>query len=150
MTHALLLKPLPYERPDQIVIVSENNLSRGWTSFAVSPGLYGVMSYAVSQRTHEIGVRMALGAGQRSVLLMVLRQALLLTGTGLMIGLAGAIVLGRALASVLEPLLFQVKPFDVATLTVVPAVLAAAALLATLIPARRATQVDPIQTLRNV
>ena len=112
-------------------------------------GLYGVMSYAVSQRTQEIGVRMALGAGRRSVLLMVLRQASMLTATGLLIGLAGAIVLGRVLASVLEPLLFQVKPFDLATLVVVPAVLAAAALAAALIPARRATNVDPIQALRN-
>jgi putative ABC transport system permease protein len=112
-------------------------------------GLYGVMAYAVSQRTQEIGIRMALGAGRSSVLRMVLRQAFILTSTGLVIGLAGAIALGRVLATVLEPLLYQVKPADVTTLVVVPAVLATAALVATLIPARRATNVDPIQALRN-
>jgi putative ABC transport system permease protein len=112
-------------------------------------GLYGVMAYAVSQRTQEIGIRMALGAGRSSVLRMVLRQAFILTSTGLVIGLAGAIALGRVLATVLEPLLYQVKPADVTTLIVVPAVLATAALVATLIPARRATNVDPIQALRN-
>jgi putative ABC transport system permease protein len=114
-----------------------------------SVGLYGVMSYAVSQRTQEIGIRMALGAGRPSVLLLVLRQALVLTGVGLMLGLAGAVALGRTLESVLEPLLFQVSPSDVATLAVVPVVLSVAALAAALIPARRATRVDPIQALRN-
>jgi putative ABC transport system permease protein len=112
-------------------------------------GLYGVMAYSVSQRTQEIGIRMALGAHRQSVLLMVLRQALTLTGVGLVIGLAGAIALGRSLASVLEPLLFQVDPSDLTTLATVPVVLATVALVAAMIPARRATQVDPIQALRN-
>jgi ABC-type antimicrobial peptide transport system permease subunit len=113
-------------------------------------GLYGVMSYAVSQRTQEIGVRMALGARRGSVLLMVLRQASLLTAIGLAIGLGGAIAVGRALTSFLEPLLFHVKPYDVLTLVVVSGVLAFAALVAALIPARRATQVDPMQALRTM
>jgi putative ABC transport system permease protein len=113
-------------------------------------GLYGVMAYSVSQRTQEIGIRMALGAHRGSVLMMVLRQALLLTGAGLVIGLAGAIALGRVLSSTLEPLLFQVEPSDVVTLATVPVLLVVVALLAALIPARRATQVDPIQALRTL
>jgi putative ABC transport system permease protein len=113
-------------------------------------GLYGVMSYAVSQRTQEIGIRMALGAGRGSVLAMVLGQATRLTLTGLAIGLAGALLLGRVLDTFLEPLLFNVEPVDVATLAIVPIVLAAAALAASWIPARRATRVDPIQALRSV
>jgi len=81
---------------------------------------------------------------------MVLRQALVLTGAGLVIGLAGAVALGRVLASTLEPLLFQVQPADVVTLVTVPVVLVVVALVAALIPARRATQVDPIQALRTL
>jgi putative ABC transport system permease protein len=112
-------------------------------------GLYGVMAYSVSQRTQEIGIRMALGAHRHSVLMMVLRQALLLTGAGLVLGLAGAVALGRSLTTVLEPLLFQVEPSDAMTLATVPVVLAIVALVAAMIPARRATQVDPISALRN-
>jgi putative ABC transport system permease protein len=111
-------------------------------------GLYGVMAYSVSQRTQEIGIRMTLGANRGSVLRMVLGQAVLLTSIGLVIGLAGAVALGQLLASVLEPMLFQVKPTDAATLLLVAAVLAAVALVAAVIPARRATRVDPIQALR--
>jgi putative ABC transport system permease protein len=113
-------------------------------------GLYGVMAYSVSQRTQEIGIRMALGAHRGSVLMMVLRQALVLTGAGLILGLAGAVALGRVLSSTLEPLLFQVQPADVVTLVTVPVVLVVVALVAALIPARRATQVDPIQALRTL
>ena len=114
-----------------------------------SVGLYGVMAYTVSQRTQEIGVRMALGAHQPAVLYMVLREAAALIVLGLVMGIAGAIVLGRALESTLQPMLFQVTPSDVTTLIAVPVILAFVGLLASLIPARRATQVDPIQVLRN-
>jgi putative ABC transport system permease protein len=113
-------------------------------------GLYGVMAYSVSQRTQEIGIRMALGAHRQSVLGMVLRQAFLLTFAGLLVGLAGAIVLGRVLTTTLEPLLFQVEPVDLTTLVTVPLVLVVVALVAAWIPARRATQVDPIQALRTL
>jgi putative ABC transport system permease protein len=113
-------------------------------------GLYGVMAYSVSQRTQEIGIRMALGAHRQSVLGMVLRQAFLLTFAGLLVGLAGAIVLGRVLATTLEPLLFQVEPADGTTLVTVPLVLVVVALVAAWIPARRATQVDPIRALRSL
>ena len=113
-------------------------------------GLYGVMAYSVSQRTQEIGIRMALGAHRQSVLMMVLRQALVLTGIGLGIGIVGAIALGRVMTSTLEPLLFQVEPTDVTTLVTVSVVLVGVAVLAALIPARRATLVDPIQALRSL
>jgi putative ABC transport system permease protein len=112
-------------------------------------GLYGVMAYSVSLRTQEIGIRMALGAHRQTVLMMVLRQALVLTGAGLVLGLLGSIALGKSLTTVLEPLLFQVDPSDLTTLATVPIVLVIVALVAAMIPARRATQVDPIQALRN-
>lgn len=113
-------------------------------------GLYGVMAYTVSQRSQEIGIRMALGASSRSVLQIVVRQAFLLVGLGLAIGLAGVLALRKVLASALEPMFFQVSASDTATLAIVSGVLVAVGLVATLVPARRATRVDPIQTLRGV
>jgi putative ABC transport system permease protein len=113
-------------------------------------GLYGVMAYSVSQRTQEIGIRMTLGAHRGSVLRMVLGQAAALTALGLAIGLAGAVALGQVLSAVLEPMLFHVTPTDTTTLAGVAIVLATVAILAALIPARRATRIDPIQALRSL
>jgi ABC-type antimicrobial peptide transport system permease subunit len=107
-------------------------------------GIYGVISYAVSLRTRELGIRMALGAARRDVLQMVLRQGLSLVVTGLVIGFAASIVLTRFLTS----LLFQVKPADWATTIAVAVTLAAVALLANYLPARRASRVDPNEALR--
>ena len=112
-------------------------------------GLYGVMAYAVSQRTQEIGVRMALGADRGSVMTMVLGQAGMLIGLGLVMGVGGALLLGRLLSTQLEPMLFQVTPSDVTILATVALILAVVGLLASIIPARRATRVDPIQALRT-
>jgi putative ABC transport system permease protein len=112
-------------------------------------GLYGVMAYAVSQRTQEIGIRMALGARPNSVLRLVMGHALALTAAGLSIGLAGVALLARMLSQLLDALLFQVAPSDLATLAIVPLVLTIVALLATLIPARRAMRIDPIVALRS-
>ena len=110
-------------------------------------GLYGVMAYAVSQRTHEIGIRMALGADRRKVLMMVMREGMTLTITGIVIGLAGAYALTKYL-EILTRLLFGVEARDPWTFAVIPVLLAAVALIACLVPARRATKVDPLSALR--
>ena len=110
-------------------------------------GLYGVMAYAVSQRTHEIGIRMALGADRRKVLMMIVRQGMTLTVVGIAIGLGGAFVLMKYLES-LTNLLFGVKSRDPVTFVVIAGLLGAVALLACLVPARRATKVDPLTALR--
>ena len=110
-------------------------------------GLYGVMAYAVSQRTQEIGIRMALGADRRSVLMMILRQGMTLTVLGIAIGVAGAFVLMKYLES-LTNLLFGVGARDPMTFVAIAGLLGAVALLACLVPARRATKVDPLTALR--
>jgi macrolide transport system ATP-binding/permease protein len=107
-------------------------------------GLYGVVSYTVARRTHEIGIRVALGAQARDVLRIVLRQGMALTLAGLAVGLAAALALARLLAS----LLYGVSPGDPATYILVALVLACVALVACLVPARRATKVDPMEALR--
>jgi putative ABC transport system permease protein len=110
-------------------------------------GLYGVMAYAVSQRTHEIGIRMALGADRRRVLAMVVREGMTLTVIGIVIGLAGAYALMKYLETLTE-LLFGVQPRDPWTFAVIALLLGAVALVACLVPARRATRVDPLTALR--
>ena len=107
-------------------------------------GIYGVVSYSVSQRTREIGIRMALGAGQDQVRGLFVRDGLILTGLGVAAGMAAAIALTRLMAA----LLYEVSPLDPATYAVVALGLAAAALLASYLPARRATRIDPIEALR--
>ena len=119
-------------------------IAAGVALFLGIVGIYGVISYIVSQRTREIGVRMALGAERRVVRRMVLRQALLLAGTGVVIGLAVAAGATRLMTS----LLFGVSPMDPATFGVVAAILCAVALVASWIPARRAAGVDPVEALR--
>ena len=108
-------------------------------------GIYAVMHYSVAQRTHEIGIRMALGAQPRNVIQMVLRQGLTMTLCGLGLGLAGAMWLTRLLAA----MLFSVTPTDPATLTGVSLLLIAASILAISIPAWRAARVDPLEALRQ-
>jgi ABC-type antimicrobial peptide transport system permease subunit len=107
-------------------------------------GIYGVISYSVSQRTREIGIRIALGAPQTSVRQMFLRRGLRLVGIGVLCGAA----LAAAASRLLSTLLYGVSPMDPFTYAAVSVALAASALLATYVPARRATQVSPIQALR--
>jgi predicted permease len=110
-------------------------------------GLYGVMAYSVSQRTQEIGIRMALGANRFSVLRMIIKQGMVLTAVGIAVGLGAAYVLTKYLES-LTSMLFGVNPRDPWTFAVIAALLTAVALIASLIPARRATKVDPLVALR--
>jgi putative ABC transport system permease protein len=107
-------------------------------------GIYGMIAYRVNQRTHDIGVYIALGAQHRDVLRLIMKDGIKLTLLGIVLGLAGAVALTRLMAS----LLFEVKPTDPATLIGVAFVLAAAALLACYIPARRALSIQPIIALR--
>ena len=116
----------------------------GVALFLSALGLYGVISYSVAQRTQEIGVRMALGAQQGSVLAMVVGQGLRLAGAGMLIGLVASAGLGR----LVRGLLFEAPAFDSLTFSAMAATLIGAALLASYIPARRATRVDPLEALR--
>jgi predicted permease len=120
----------------------------GFAAFAMllaAVGLYGVMSYLVTQNTHDIGVLMALGARPGDILGLVLRQGMKLATIGIVAGLAGAFALTRVMAS----LLFGVSPMDAATFSAVPVLLAAVAFAATVIPAWRTTRVDPVVALRE-
>jgi putative ABC transport system permease protein len=108
-------------------------------------GIYGMVAYRVNQRTHEIGVHMALGAQHRDVLRLVMKDAVKLGLLGITLGLVGAIALTRVMVS----LLFEVKPTDPVTLIGVALLLAAVAMLAGYVPARRALSIHPMTALRS-
>jgi macrolide transport system ATP-binding/permease protein len=121
-------------------------LALGFAALALaSIGLYGVMSFVVAQRTREIGIRVALGAESRDILALFLKQGMRLVGAGILLGLLG----GAAVARLLAIVLFALSPFDPLTFGGVSLFLALVALLATYLPARRATRVDPITALRH-
>ncbi|HKG96143.1 MAG TPA: FtsX-like permease family protein, partial [Gemmatimonadaceae bacterium] len=108
-------------------------------------GIYGVMAYSVAQRTQELGIRMALGASPRDVLALVVRQGAGLAAVGIALGLGGALALTRLMSG----MLFEVSATDPVTFGAIALVLAAIATLASYIPARRATRVNPVDALRN-
>jgi putative ABC transport system permease protein len=110
-----------------------------------SIGLYGVVANTIGQRTREIGIRAALGASNRTILRLVLRESTILVTAGATAGMAG----GLAAAQLLKRVLFSVNPTDPATLFAMVAVLAMVATAACVVPARRATKVDPLVALRN-
>jgi len=107
-------------------------------------GIFGVMNYSVALRTRELGLRLAIGAQPRQVLLLVLKQGLLLTILGVAVGLAAAFALTRLLSG----LLFGVEAIDVSTFTMISLLLTIVSLLACYLPAGRATRIDPLQALR--
>jgi putative ABC transport system permease protein len=108
-------------------------------------GIYGVMSFAVAQRTHEIGLRMALGAGENQVLGLILKEGMILGMIGLAIGLAGSYGIGR----LMRGMWYGIGSIDPVAFSVVAGILMVSALLASYVPARRATQVDPMAALRD-
>jgi ABC-type antimicrobial peptide transport system permease subunit len=112
--------------------------------FLAAVGIYGVLAYTVNRRTREIGVRMALGAERGRVMRMILRDAMQAVVPGIVVGIVGALFLSRLIAG----LLYGVAPSDPMTFGVVVAVLALVTLAASLVPARRATKVDPMVAIR--
>ena len=108
-------------------------------------GIYGVLSYLVARRTQEIGIRLAIGADRTQVMLMILRQGMTLAGAGIAVGVVAAFLMSRVMQSVL----YQVRPGDPGTFVVVPLVLVVVALLASALPAFKATRVNPLVALRS-
>src|SRR5262249_30530990 len=116
----------------------------GTALLLASAGVYGVLSYSVARRTREMGVRMALGATSSNVLRLVLRQAVFTASFGVILGLAGSLILTGFMRS----MLYEISAFDPLTFVIVALLLLAVALLASYMPARRATRVDPMVALR--
>jgi len=168
VVNAVLLRSLPYAEPDRLIFAAEKVGSRAmpvsypnfldWRRsyalllglFAVlaillaAIGIYGVMAYSVAERTHEIGVRIALGARPRDVQTLVVKQGMLIAMIGMIAGLIGAFALTRLMSA----LLFNVSPTDPTTFAALALAVVAVALSACLIPARRALRVDPMVALR--
>jgi predicted permease len=137
----VLTKSLSQSRFNTLLL----GLFAGLALLLAAIGIYSVLSYSVRQRVPEIGIRLALGARMTDVLRMVVMEGMKPTLLGVAIGIAGAFAMGRFVAS----LIFQVKPTDPATFLAVAALLALIALLACIIPAYRASKVDPVVALRN-
>jgi putative ABC transport system permease protein len=149
-------KDLPIDEAPMAVVVSEAlsgarfaaclfGAFAGLALFLAALGLYGLLAFSVSRRTREIGVRMALGAQRADLQWLVLGEGMAVTGMGIVLGLIGSL----ATARLVESLLYDVRPTDPATLGVAPVVLGAVALAACLLPALKATRVDPAVALRS-
>ena len=117
----------------------------GLALLLASIGIYGLLAYMVSQRSHEISLRMALGAGRGDVLKLFLQKGVVLASVGIMAG----VVLSASTSSMMASLLYGVRPHDPVVFLVVPLILFAVAVVASYLPARRATKVDPIVALRE-
>ncbi len=117
----------------------------GLAVLLASIGIYGLLAYVVSQRSREIGIRMALGAGRGRVLKLFLQKGIVLAGIGIVAGM----VVSASTASLMSSLLYEVRPHDPAVFAIVPVLLFAVAALASYLPARRATKVDPMVALRE-
>jgi len=129
----------------ETLIARLTSLFGGLALVLAAVGLYGVTAYMVEQRTNEIGIRMALGADRWSVVRMVLRGAFLQVAVGLAIGIPAAIAAGHAMASQL----FSVEPWNPLVMTISTVLLGLAALVAAVVPSRRAASIEPMQALRN-
>jgi putative ABC transport system permease protein len=136
------LRDITAQRRFLVVLIS---IFAGTALALAAIGLYGVIAYSVNQRTHEIGIRMAMGAQAADVLKLIIGQGLKMMLVGISLGVAGALALTRLLAD----LLFEVSPTDATTFTIIILVLTGVAVLASLLPARRATKVDPVVALRH-
>jgi len=150
VVNGVLLSDLPYADPDRLIRDPRPRAfcphgARGIALALAVVGVYGVVAFAASRRTFEIGIRMALGAEASEVRRMVVRHGLAPVTIGIVIGVAG----GAAAAQTLRGLLYNVQPLDPVTLIVVPRVIVAAALVASLIPAWRASRVEPSDVLRS-
>ena len=128
-----------------VILIAILGLFAGVALVLAAVGIYGVVAHAVAQRTHEIGVRMALGAVVGDVLLLVMRQGLTPVAVGLAVGIGAAVGVSQLLGSIL----YGVTPTDPVTYASVVAILAAVALVACIAPARRAATVDPLLSLRS-
>ena len=147
------LPPYDFKTMDEVMSTSVDSqrftmllltIFAGVALLLASVGIYGVMSYTISQRTGEIGIRMALGAQRINVLTMIVRQVLVLVGIGLAVGVGGAMLLTRAMTT----LLYDVGATDPLVFILISALLTGVAMLACFIPARRATRIDPLAALR--
>jgi putative ABC transport system permease protein len=149
-------RELPVAEMNSMDELVSKSVSQQWSSMVLltifaavavilaAVGIYGVLSYNVTQRTHEIGIRMALGASRNEILKLIITKGMMLTAIGIVVGIAGAYALTRAIRS----LLFGVGTLDVAIFVIVPLVFAIIALFACFFPARRAARVDPLVALR--
>jgi hypothetical protein len=159
LANGLLLRPLPYAASDRLIALDEYNPGDSnengtvalFVAFAAlaltlaAAGFYAVLAYTVSLQTHEIGLRMALGASASGVRRMVMRHAMTLAASGLAIGVVAA----AALAYLLRTQLYQVSPLDPVSYAIAPVIFLLTGALAAYLPGRRATRVDPLVALRH-